>query len=112
YGVLAGAYSTWLIGFILLNLGAFLTRRYEGWGAVVFGGLLIVLFRNPLRKTVGWLASLFIGKQAIVVRMKRLARLVIPFLIAGAALYFIKTDFRSLANSEFFRFIMRRSVRR
>jgi multidrug resistance efflux pump len=94
YGLLAATYSTWLIGFILLSLGAFLTTRYQGWGAVAFGGLVVVIFRNPLRKTSGWLASLFIGKKAIMVRMKRLARLIILIVIAAAALYFIKTDFK------------------
>src|SRR4029078_602767 len=72
YGLLAGTYSVWLIGFILLSLGGFLTRRYQGWGAVLFATLLLIIFRNPIRNASRSLASLFLGKQAIIVRMKRL----------------------------------------
>src|SRR5207249_5919195 len=77
YGLLAGAYSAWLIGFILLALGAFLTTRYQGWGACLFAGVVVMLFRGPLGKSGRWLVSLFIGSQAIMVRMKRLVRLTV-----------------------------------
>jgi len=35
YGLLAGAYSFWLIGFILIALGGFLTARYQAWGGIL-----------------------------------------------------------------------------
>src|SRR6266853_1503338 len=94
YGLLAGAYSFWLIGFILIALGGFLTARYQAWGAFCFAGFVIMIFRAPLRKARHLLASLFIGSHAIIERMKRLGRLVIFAAIAAAALYFIKTDFK------------------
>ena len=94
YGLLAGAYSTWLLGFILLSLGAFLTARYQGWGAVFFTVLLLAIFRAPIRKTGRWLASLLIRSGSIILGMKRIARLVLFPAIAAAALYFIKTDFK------------------
>src|SRR5207245_2424118 len=77
YGLLAGAYSAWLIGFILLALGGFLTTRYQGWGAAFFTALVIMIFRAPLRKVRHLLASLFIGSHAIIERMKRIGRLAI-----------------------------------
>src|SRR5262249_51176918 len=94
YGLFAAAYSTWLLSWILIGLGRFLTVRYQGWGAVLFLGLVVTIFRNTLRKTGRWLASLFVGSQAIVVRMKRLARLVAIAAVVAAALFFIKTDFK------------------
>ena len=94
YGLLAGTYSTWLMGIILLALGGFLTSRYQGWGACFFAAFVIMLFREPLRKTRRWLASLFIGSQAMMVRMKRLIRLAVVLAIAATTLYFVKTEFK------------------
>src|SRR5207248_7823653 len=93
YGLLAGAYSAWLIGFILVALGGFLMARYQGWGAAFFTALVIMIFRGPIRNVRRVLASLFIGSHAIIERMKRIGRLAIFAAIAAAALYFIKTDF-------------------
>ncbi len=94
YGLLAGAYSAWLIGFILLALGGYLTRRYQGWGAFSFAVLVGFIFHSPLRKTGRMLASLLTGSQAMIERMKRLARPVVVLAIAAACLYFIKAQFK------------------
>ena len=94
YGLLAGSYSVWFLGIILLSLGAFLIRRYQGWGGTIFAALLIAIFRNPIRKAGRGLASLFALKQGIMRGMKRLARTVVLLAVAAAALYFIKTDFK------------------
>jgi len=94
YGILAGVYSGWLIGFILLALGGFLVRRYQGWGAFCFVAIVTILFRGTLQKTGRLLASHFTGNQGIMARVKRLARTVVILAAAAAALYFIKTDFK------------------
>src|SRR5258707_5505521 len=94
YGLLAGIYSAWLIGFILLALGGFLVRRYQGWGGLCFVAIVTIVFRFPLQKAGRLLASHFIGNQGMMARVKRLARTVIILAAAAGALYFIKTDFK------------------
>ncbi len=94
YGLLAAIYSTWLLGFILLTLGAFLIARYQAWGGAFFAAFLLVIFRHPLRKAAGLLASLFPGNAPIMRRVKRLVKLTAVLALIAAGLYFIKTDFK------------------
>src|SRR5262249_46781296 len=94
YGLMAGSYSAWFLGIILISLGGFLVNRYQGWGGGIFAALVIAIFRNPIRKAGRGLASLFTVKQGIMRGMKRLAKTVVLLAIAAAALYFIKTDFK------------------
>ncbi len=53
YGLLAGAYSFWLMGYVALQFGSFLISRYQGVGLILFGGFLMLLLRNPVTR---WLA--------------------------------------------------------
>ena len=48
YGILAGAYSVLLLGYIAVMVGSFLVERYQGTGAVAYAGLLFLAFRRPL----------------------------------------------------------------
>ncbi len=50
YGLLAGGYSAWLLGWVALLVGGFLTERYQGAGAIAYAGLLGLAFQNPLRR--------------------------------------------------------------
>jgi len=50
YGLLAGSYSFILLGLIALKVGGFLIGSYQGWGFILFSGLLMIMFRNPLGK--------------------------------------------------------------
>jgi putative peptide zinc metalloprotease protein len=50
YGILAGAYSLLLLGYIAFTVGSFLVERYQGTGAVAYAGLLLTVFRRPLRR--------------------------------------------------------------
>jgi hypothetical protein len=59
YGMLAGLYSFWLLGFLLLALGAFLVRKYQGWGFITFAAFLALIFRRQLARWGRFLASLF-----------------------------------------------------
>lgn len=52
YGLLAGAYSTWLLGFIALRFGEYLVSRYQGLGFLLFTGLLLLFFRNAVRRAL------------------------------------------------------------
>jgi len=48
YGLLAGGYSAWLLSWVALMVGDWLTQRYQGAGAFVYAGLLGLAFQNPL----------------------------------------------------------------
>src|SRR5262249_46236615 len=48
YGLLAWAYSTWLLSFVAWHAGRALTRKYQGWGFAIFTVLLAGLFQRPL----------------------------------------------------------------
>ena len=50
YGLLSGGYSAWLLGWVALIVGGFLTERYQGAGAIVYAGLLGLAFQNPLQR--------------------------------------------------------------
>ena len=50
YGLLAGGYSAWLLGWVALMVGGYLTERYQGAGAIVYAGLLGLAFQNPLQR--------------------------------------------------------------
>ena len=52
YGLLAGAYSFWLLGFVVVQFGSFLIGRYQGVGFLLLAGLLVTVFRNPLKKVL------------------------------------------------------------
>src|ERR1044071_73595 len=49
YGLLAAAYSYWLLWIILSSFGAYLVGRYQAWGALMFAVVLVSFFRQPLR---------------------------------------------------------------
>jgi multidrug resistance efflux pump len=50
YGTLAGVYTTWLLGYFILNFGGYLIARYQGWGFAAISIIVIRMNRNPLRK--------------------------------------------------------------
>jgi putative peptide zinc metalloprotease protein len=50
YGLLAGVYSYSLLATVALSLGSYFTREYQWVGLILFAGLLVGMFGNPLRK--------------------------------------------------------------
>lgn len=50
YGLLAGTYSFFLLGFIALRFGGFLTEKYQGLGFILFTVVLMMILKNPLKK--------------------------------------------------------------
>ncbi len=64
YGVLAGSYSAWLLGYVGLWFGRFLVTRYQGFGLALFAALLVVLFRSPIGRTLDRLPALFRSVQS------------------------------------------------
>jgi len=50
YALLAGVYTYWLLGTIVLWFGGFMVERYQGWGFVLFAATLGLLFRRSIKK--------------------------------------------------------------
>jgi multidrug efflux pump subunit AcrA (membrane-fusion protein) len=94
YGLLAAAYSSWLLSFLLLALGGFLMRRYQSWGFIAFGLFLTLFFRSPLRKVGRFLASLCSPKQGILRVVKRFLKIAVVLVAVSAALYFIPAQLK------------------
>ncbi|PWU16391.1 MAG: hypothetical protein C5B50_13675 [Verrucomicrobia bacterium] len=90
YGLLALTYSVWLIGFLLLGLGTFLTRKYQAWGLIGFIALVTTIFRRPLKRGAKAFGSQFVPGQGMLRRMKRLAKIALVAVALGAAMYFIR----------------------
>src|SRR5437867_301139 len=59
YALLAGTYSYWLLGQIVLWFGGFMVERYQGWGFVLFAATLGFVFRQPLKKLFTPITSRF-----------------------------------------------------
>jgi putative peptide zinc metalloprotease protein len=79
---------------LLLSLGAFLVRRYQSWGFILFILAVGVIFRSPLRKGARLLASQFSLTQGKMRVVKRTLKLLAVLVIAGVCFYFIQTDLR------------------
>ena len=52
YSLLAATYSSWLLGIITFYLGGALVRHYQGWGFLLFVGLLGTVLSNPIKTTL------------------------------------------------------------
>ena len=53
YGLLALVFSIWILSFIASRIGGFLVENYDGTGFVVFMGLLLIAFWQPLKRLFG-----------------------------------------------------------
>jgi putative peptide zinc metalloprotease protein len=87
YGLLAGAFSFWLLGFVALKFGDFLVGRYQGIGLILFMLFLLALFRNRLNKVLASLPTVFRTTHLRLASMPRPTKLVILFTTALAVLF-------------------------
>jgi putative peptide zinc metalloprotease protein len=95
YGVLAGAYSYWLLSLILSHAAGFLVDRYQGWGFAVFGFLFLGIFRNPLRRAGRELsAELSLARDRRRRSLKRLAKFIVILGGLGVALWYWRPELK------------------
>lgn len=87
YGLLAGAYSCLLLGFIAVKVGGFLIERFQGAGFILFAGLLMAVFRNPLRKALPKTPALFSPGRGMPPSMKRPATVLTVLAVVLALLF-------------------------
>jgi multidrug resistance efflux pump len=87
YGLLAGAYSFCLLGFIALMMGSFLVGRYQGMGFILFMLFLLSLFRNRLGKIFASLPTVLRTSHLQPASMQRPIKSLILFTAALAVLF-------------------------
>ena len=94
YALLAGAYTYWLLGQILLWFGGFLVGRYQGWGFVFFAAMVGLLFRQPIRRLLLPMTSRFqpgSGKRSL---LPKRAKVGLGLVAVLAVLMVFKTELK------------------
>jgi multidrug resistance efflux pump len=92
YGLVAGIYSSWLLGYVALWCGRFLVTRYQGWGFVGFTGLLLIVFRAPLGRTFDNLRGVFRSVTTFRNSFTRGVKWLTLLVATLAILWFVKRD--------------------
>src|SRR6266545_2549234 len=87
YGLLAGAFSFWLLGFVALKFRGFLVGRYQGIGFILFMLFLLTLFRNRLSNILSSLSPVFRTSHLKLASVPRPTKLLILFTTAMAVLF-------------------------
>jgi multidrug resistance efflux pump len=93
YGVMAWTYSFWLLAFLAIRFGGYLTERLQGWGFVLFAVCLAGLFQSPLKKLLRASISLVRVNAGMNIWVKRGLRLLVLAGV-GAALWFCRMELR------------------
>jgi putative peptide zinc metalloprotease protein len=88
YGLVAGGYSVWLLGYVALWFGGFLVTRYQGWGFIMFAGLFLAVFRSPITQTLDRLQQMSRSAQALRASFIRGMKILAIVTAALAALWF------------------------
>ncbi len=94
YSLLASTYSCWLLGIVAFYIGGALVRRYQGWGFVLFTGLLGAVLSNPIRTTLRGLRP---APESLKQPKRPIKRLLIFFALlalAAAILFLGRMDLR------------------
>jgi putative peptide zinc metalloprotease protein len=87
YGLIAGAFSFWLLGFVAFKFGGFLVGRYQGIGFILFMLFLLTLFRNPLSNILSSLSPVFRSSHLKLTSLPRPAKLLILLAMALTVLF-------------------------
>jgi multidrug resistance efflux pump len=98
YGFLAGAFSVWVLGLVTLWFGGFLTRRYQGWGVVMFAALLLAMARGRLTVALRRVPWVFGLRRGMLTTVKKIALVSAVLLSAAAALFFGRMELRVMGS--------------
>ena len=94
YALLAGTYSYWLLGKIVLWFGGFMVTRYQGWGFVLFATTLGFLFRQPIRKSLLPITSRFQPWLSKGVVLPKRAKIGLGFTALLAVFFFCRLELK------------------
>jgi multidrug resistance efflux pump len=90
YGLLAAVYSYWLLGIVALHFGTFLVNRYQGLGFLLFTGLLVAVFQQPVGKVASRLRAAASSPPGLA-SLKRRPRLVLAAVVVPA-LFLVRAE--------------------
>jgi len=102
YGLLSGAYSFLLLGFIALRFGGFLMGQYQGLGFIVFLILLAVIFRNPLKRMLQRPLALFGSGKGTFPSIKKPIKVLATLSVLLAVLFFGRMELKIGGEFEVF----------
>src|SRR5262245_21954457 len=94
YALLAGTYSYWLLGNIVLWFGGFMVTRYQGWGFVLFATTLGFIFRQPIRKSLLPITSRFQSLLSQGIVLPKRARIGLGFAALLVVLFFWRLELK------------------
>jgi multidrug resistance efflux pump len=94
YSLLAGTYTCWLLGMIVFYLGGALVRRYQGWGFILFTGLLGAVLSNPIKSTLHGLRPAPESVKRPKRPLKKLVKLFSLLALVAAVLFLVHMDLR------------------
>ena len=92
YGLLAGAYSLWLLGFVVIQVSQFLVGQYQAFGFLLFTGLLALVFRHPLDRVTRKIPVLFGPGTWDRASLKRRSKALALLAAAAVALFLFRTE--------------------
>jgi putative peptide zinc metalloprotease protein len=92
YGLLAMAYSIFLIVFVLYRGGQFLIGKWEGFGFVLFLVLSLTIFKGLLVKWWQALASVWRERNKVWMKPKRIVIDIVIVVLVVAAGFLIRVD--------------------
>lgn len=87
YGLLAGAYSFLVLGLITWKFGGFMVGRYQGFGFILFTGLVMTMFRHRLGNVLSKTSALFRPGGRTFGSLRRPAKGFILFAVVLALLF-------------------------
>ena len=94
YGLLAGAFSVWLLFVVSRWLGTWLIGRYQAWGFVLLLGVIAVLLRNPLRSIFGAALGTLRSRARSLTALRRLPRPLLGLLVLGLVVFLARMELK------------------
>ncbi len=94
YAVLAAAFSLWLLGLVSSYAARSLVGRYQGWGFLAFTGLMLTVFRGPLRTAGSRFASAIQRLRNVKAGMSRSQKQLALLALLVAALLLVPVDLK------------------
>jgi putative peptide zinc metalloprotease protein len=94
YGLVAGIYSVWLLGYFGLWFAGSLVARYQGWGFVLFAVLFLAVFRAPIGRSLDSLREMPRTGQALRAALARGMKIFAVVTAALAVLWLGKMELK------------------
>ena len=84
----------WLLFLVAKWVGAYLVARYQAWGFFLFAGLLLAVFRNPLKMALRKMPGVFGSGQNKFSSMKKKIAILAGLVVVVAVLYLVKMELK------------------